>query len=578
MSDLYKFLEELRDKVSIVDVVGARVKLTKKGREYTGLCPFHNEKTPSFTVNEQKGFYHCFGCGAHGDIVRFEVEQNGLGFIEAVEKLSDLAGLSMPKFKPENKEALEKRKSLYEIMELAVQFFEKALYQEEGKPALQYLYDRGFGDDIFKKFRLGYAPLNNRLKAYLNACEVTEKEMQELGLITTPQEVGRKTYDFFRDRVMIPIFDKKTHPIAFGGRVMDGSEPKYLNSPETPIFNKRRVLYNMNNAREIAFKSKQLIVCEGYMDVIALDKFGFLNAVAPLGTALTEDQILDAWKIVAEPTLCFDGDNAGTRAAMRSADRALPILSAGKSLQYVFLPDKLDPDEFLKTKGSTEFEKFISDTTPLLNVIWKKNITNVEPTSPEKKALLERNALNDVQEIKDESVRNYYHKAIKDIIREELGGYKKKGQGKKANEPKSVVADFKIDFDEHLLKSILSIITFAPDLIGRWQEKLATFKISNPKLKMMLDDCLECFNNQEAMKTDKIKAFWEYEMLNERAPSVVELEKELEAKLLEIQIKKLDMEIKECMRIMETSDDISDEVYQKYTICKSEYNQLLSSV
>ncbi|MFI3241565.1 MAG: DNA primase [Alphaproteobacteria bacterium] len=573
MSDLYAFIEELRDKISVADVVGAKVKLTKKGREYVGLCPFHNEKTPSFTVNEQKGFYHCFGCGAHGDIVRFEMEQNGHSFIEAVEKLANIAGLTMPTFKPENKEALEKRKSLYDVMELAVQFFEKTLYAEDGKEALQYLYNRGFGDDIIKKFRLGYAPLNNKLKNLLLSQNVAEKEMQELGLITTPQEEGRKTYDFFRDRVMIPIFDKKKHPIAFGGRVMDGSEPKYLNSPETPIFNKRRILYNMNNAREIAFKSKQLIVCEGYMDVIALDKSGFFNAVAPLGTALTEDQILDAWKIVAEPTLCFDGDNAGTRAAMRSADRALPILSAGKSLKYVFLPEKLDPDEYLKEKGATEFEKFIIQTTPLIDVLWKKNITNVEPTSPEKKALLERNALNDVKEIKDDSIRNYYTQAMKEIIKKELGGGFK---SQRNNQPKTVVNDFKVDFDEHLLKRILAIITFAPHLIDRWQEKLATFKINNPELKDLLDNVLEAHNNQETKSNVMIKSFWEYEMLVERNP--VDIEKDLEQTMLEIQIKKMDLEIKECMRVIETSADIPEDVYEKYTLCKKEKAELLANI
>ena len=349
--DLQKFCDELRAKVSIVDVVGSKVKLVRKGREYQACCPFHNEKTPSFTVNEAKGFYHCFGCGAHGDIIKFEMEANNLPFMDAIRKLADKAGLQVPQISKESHEEAVKRNSLYDIMEMACRFFEKSLLLPEGQRAMDYFHHRGFEEDIITKFRLGYAPNNNGLKALLASKGVSEHDMAELGLIAIPEDKSRRSHDFFRDRVMIPIMDKAGRVIAFGGRIMGDGQPKYLNSPETPLFNKRRVLYNLNNARDRAFAARNIIVCEGYMDVIALDKYGFGYAVAPLGTALTEDQISEAWKVCPEPTLCFDGDGAGIRAAIRSIDRGLPILKAGYSLKYVFLPDKMDPDEFLKARG-----------------------------------------------------------------------------------------------------------------------------------------------------------------------------------------------------------------------------------
>ena len=368
-ADLQKFLDELRARISIVDVVGAKVKLVRKGREYQACCPFHNEKTPSFTVNEAKGFYHCFGCGAHGDIIKFEMEANNLPFMDAVHKLADKAGLRVPQLSHENREEIEKRASQYDIMEMAAKFFEKCLRLPEGIRAMDYLANRGFGDDTIAKFRLGYAPNNNGLKALLASKGFSEAEMHELGLIAVPEDKSRRSHDFFRDRVIIPIMDKRGRVIAFGGRIMGDGQPKYLNSPETPVFNKRRVLYNLNHARDKAFEARNIIICEGYMDVIAMDKYGIEYAVAPLGTALTEDQIQEAWRVCPMPTLCFDGDSAGIRAAVRSVDRALPILKAGYSTRYAFLPDKMDPDEYLKAKGRDEFLKIIGDTVPLAELV-----------------------------------------------------------------------------------------------------------------------------------------------------------------------------------------------------------------
>lgn len=415
--DLQRFIDELRARVSIADVVGAKVKLTKKGREYQGLCPFHNEKTPSFTVNESKGFYHCFGCGAHGDIIKFEMEANGLPFIDALQKLAHQAGLQMPQLSAKDKKEEDERKSLYEIMETACAFFERELRMPDGASGLKYFTEkRGLSPETLKKFRLGFAPNNNALMAHLKAQGIDEKDMKELGLIAIPEDTSRRPHDFFRNRVMIPITNKQGKIIAFGGRVMEKIEPKYLNSPDTPIFNKRRNLYNLDKAREVAYKEKKLIICEGYMDVIALDRYGFGYAVAPLGTALTEEQIAEAWRVCPEPILCLDGDSPGVKAAMRAVDRVLPMLKAGYSLQFLFLPDNQDPDEYLQAHGHDSFAVLMRKTSPLIDILWRKYTENEDSSTPEKKALIEKTLLSEVAKIGDATVRSYYAQEIRSRI------------------------------------------------------------------------------------------------------------------------------------------------------------------
>lgn len=415
--DLQRFIDELRARVSIADVVGAKVKLTKKGREYQGLCPFHNEKTPSFTVNESKGFYHCFGCGAHGDIIKFEMEANGLPFIDALQKLAHQAGLQIPQLSAKDKKEEDERKSLYEIMETACAFFERELRMPDGASGLKYFTEkRGLSPETLKKFRLGFAPNNNALMAHLKAQGIDEKDMKELGLIAIPEDTSRRPHDFFRNRVMIPITNKQGKIIAFGGRVMEKIEPKYLNSPDTPIFNKRRNLYNLDKAREVAYKEKKLIICEGYMDVIALDRYGFGYAVAPLGTALTEEQIAEAWRVCPEPILCLDGDSPGVKAAMRAVDRVLPMLKAGYSLQFLFLPDNQDPDEYLQAHGHDSFAALMRKTSPLIDILWRKYTENEDSSTPEKKALIEKTLLSEVAKIGDATVRSYYAQEIRSRI------------------------------------------------------------------------------------------------------------------------------------------------------------------
>lgn len=584
MADLQKFIDELRAKVSIVEVVGDKVKLTRRGREYTGLCPFHNEKTPSFTVNEAKGFYHCFGCGAHGDIVKFEMEANNLPFMDALTKLSGKAGVPMPQFSHENKEVTEKRKSFYDIMDMASKYFEKNLRLTGGKEALNYLYNRGFDDDIISKFRLGYAPSNNGLKALLTSKGIADTDMIELGLASISDNASRRVFDFFRDRVIIPIMDKDGRVIAFGGRILGEGQPKYLNSPETPVFNKRKTLYNLHNARDKAYEQKEIIVCEGYMDVIALDKYGFSNAVAPLGTALTEEQIITAWRLCPEPTLCFDGDNAGIRAATRSADRVLPILKAGYSLKFSFLPDRLDPDDFLKSRGRDEFDKVLKDTKPLSDIIWKKNKEEQEIKTPEQKALFEKNLMADAAKIADESVRSYYFKEMKERVRIEFGGntvspVKYNKPVRKINRP---------SIDNRSLYFVISSIIYMPELIGEYEEKLMMFEIKDDRIRSLVDTISEIFITNDKITHDeliaelKLKEFSpelgrliELQILKQQKPYIIKLRKDLNVTLLEAQVKYLDAEIRECELLLNKSHTISEELYDKYKGLKKERELLL---
>lgn len=579
--DLQKFLDELRSKLSLVDVVSEKVKLTRKGREYTGLCPFHNEKTPSFTINEAKGFYHCFGCGAHGDIVRFEMEANGLPFMDAVEKLAHKAGVPMPKFSKENSLENQKRQSLFEIMELATTFYERQLRLPVGAQGLEYFYNRGIDDSLIKKFRLGFAPDNNALKAFLKSKDVNEFDMAELGLIVTPQDRGKTAHDFFNNRVIIPIFDRQNRPIAFGGRILGDGQPKYLNSPETTLFNKRKMLYNYNFARDAGYENKRLIICEGYMDVIALDKFGFPYAAAPMGTALTEDQIQTAWKVVGEPILCFDGDNAGIKAAFRSIDRALPILKPGYSLQFMFLPDKQDPDEFLRSKGASEFEKLFTNTSSLIDLLWDKNTKNQPADTPERKALIEKNLKEEVMKIEDKDVRMYYAQEIKKRLGEAYG--LQSIMPKSA--PKKNIRTNKQPLSDVDLRFILAACIVFPALGDELEEKLLMFDLSKFQYINMLNEVFNLLHKEENKESiipllqqngfeKQLNELWEINMLKSQKADIMHIRKQIQTLLTGIQIKQLRYDLNEAkLKIAKPDATASD--YEEYLSLQNELNTLI---
>ncbi len=403
------FLDELRARLSLSDVVGRKVSLKRRsGAEYAGLCPFHNEKSPSFTVNDKKGFYHCFGCGEHGDAVGFVMKTEGLSFPESVEKLAREVNLPVPRATPAERERADQAATLQQVVELAARWFQKQLRLPVGRLGLDYLRGRGLSDAVIDEFRLGFAPdSRDGVIAALKRENVPIDKIVEAGLAIQPED-RREPYDRFRGRVMFVINDRRGRAIAFGGRVMGAGEPKYLNSPETPLFHKGANLYCLDLARQAATKDQPVIVAEGYMDVIALHGAGFKGAVAPLGTALTEGQLGELWKLADEPYLCFDGDNAGRRAMSRAAERALPLLRAGKSLRFLALPAGEDPDSLIRKRGAEAVHRVLELARPLSDVVWDMEIEGKSTDTPERRASLQRGVEQRVAEIADPVVRDYY--------------------------------------------------------------------------------------------------------------------------------------------------------------------------
>ena len=404
-------LEEIRRRTDLVQLVGRRVKLIRKGRVMWGCCPFHGEKSPSFKVENERHAYKCFGCGAGGDAFKWLVETEGLSFPEAVEKLAAEAGVELPKWSPDDEAREQKRKSLYEIVELAAQFYEAQLRESAGQEARSYLKRRGLDGPTAKQFRLGYAPASGQaLIEFLKTRNVTQDDMISAGLARAA-ETGRAMRDFFYNRLMFAISDGRGRVIAFGGRALEeDAKPKYINSGETALFSKRHNLYNFATARAAAIKAGTILVAEGYMDVIALVRAGFAHAVAPLGTALTADQLQLLWRTAPEPILAFDGDAAGQKAAHRAAHLALPQLKAGYSLRFAFLPSGEDPDSFLAKKGPPAMGALLDAALPLSELLWRAETEGRDFSTPERRAGLERSLSTITAQIGDAKVADYYRR------------------------------------------------------------------------------------------------------------------------------------------------------------------------
>ena len=413
-----EFLEELRARLPVSEVVGRRVKLKKAGREWKGLSPFNQEKTPSFFANDQKAMWFDFSSGRNGNIFDFVMATEGVSFPEAVEQLATLAGLPLPKVSPAAEAQAERRRSLYDVMELAAKFFETTLAARAGARARGYLADRGIDPATQLVFRLGYAPAERyALKEHLGAQGIPVADMVEAGMLVAGDDVP-VPFDRFRERVMFPITDLRGRVIAFGGRALDKGVPaKYLNSPETPLFHKGTTLYNGAAAREAAHQGKPLIVVEGYVDVITMATAGFPATVAPLGTSLTEDQLALLWKIADEPVLLFDGDAAGKRAAYRAVDLALPRLAPGKSLGFATLPQGHDPDDLIRTSGPAAMADVLASIQPLAEVLWLREIEMGQFDTPERRARLEARLGELTDSIGHESVRRYYRQDLNARLR-----------------------------------------------------------------------------------------------------------------------------------------------------------------
>ena len=407
-----QWLDELRARVTLSSVIMRTTKLLRAGREWKACCPFHDEKTPSFTVNDTKGFYHCFGCGAHGDVIRWMTDQRGLAFMDAIKELAAEAGMEVPQADPREAARAERRASLHDVTTAAQEWFKDNLLSPQGQSAREYLEKRGIGRDLAARFGFGLAPDDRQ--AISKALGQFDRAMLiEAGLLIEVE--GKEPYARFRGRLMLPIHDPRERIVGFGGRILDSSvtdAPKYLNSPDTPLFDKGRTLYNLHRAGPVSRKTNRLIAVEGYMDVIALAGAGIEDAVAPLGTALTETQIELLWRMVDCPVLCFDGDSAGRRAAMRAALRALPLLRPGKSLAFVTLPAGLDPDDLVRREGAPAMERLLADPAGLLDTLWLNEREASSLRTPEDKAGLKARLLVHVESIADPDIRALYKREL----------------------------------------------------------------------------------------------------------------------------------------------------------------------
>ncbi len=414
------FIEELKQRVRISDVIGARLKLHKKGREYLAICPFHNDSKPSLTIVDDKGFYHCFACGAHGNALDFLQEYEALSFVDAVKRLADMASMPIPSVSYEDKQKLVKSKELIEVASLVCQYFENQLADPAGKVARKVIKDRDISSDMVKKFRLGYAPdIPSQLSARLKGFGVKEEQLVQIGILKKRDDGSY--YNFFRNRLIFPIMDRNGNPVAFGGRIIEGDGAKYLNTSDSPIFHKGKMLYGYNYVNEAMRQKQSLIVAEGYMDVIALHQAGFIGAVAPLGTAVTESQLSLLWRQSSSPIFSFDGDEAGKKAAIRACMRALPIIKSGNSIKFCFMPNGEDPDSFLKKYGVEKYKVSLAAAKEISDLIWLEIVENNNINSAEDAARAENELKKVILQVKDDVLQKYYYSALQKKIWQKLG-------------------------------------------------------------------------------------------------------------------------------------------------------------
>lgn len=411
-------------RTTLSSVIGKHTKLQKAGREWKACCPFHKEKTPSFNVNDEKGVYYCFGCGAHGNAIRFLTETRGLSFIDAVKELADGVGMQVPTPDPRMRERQERSASLRDVMEAAANWYIEQLQSLSGAETRAYLEQRGIKKDTQRAFSLGFAPdargkLEDALKQF------PRDMLIEAGLIAVPEDSGQSPYDRFRSRLMFPIRDPRGRVIAFSGRIIGNGKPKYLNSPDTPLFNKGRTIYNFDRAPPAARDVKRIIVVEGQMDVIALDQAGFSEAVAPLGTAVTEQQLAMLWRIDEAPILCFDGDAAGRKAAMRAVDRAMPGIRPDRTLAFIQLPPGQDPDDVIRSGGADALREQFTEPLSLDAFLWRYEAAKIDPKSPTARAKLKQRMNTLADTIGDPAMREEFGREFRQRFWDSFGWKKK---------------------------------------------------------------------------------------------------------------------------------------------------------
>jgi len=473
-----EFIEDLRQRVPLSDVVGRRVKLIRKGRRHSGLCPFHAEKTPSFSVVDDDGFYHCFGCGVHGDAISFLREMDGLEFMEAVERLAEMAGLAVPRTVPQDPAASRQRKAALDILEETTLFFEAALRRDDGRDATRYLKQRGLDSAIVKTYRIGYSPRMG-LRAALKDKGFSDEDMLAAGVIRKSDRDG-SLYDYFRDRVMFPIENRQGNVIAFGARALGDAQPKYLNSGEGPTFSKKAVLYGWVQAREGLRRNLPLVVAEGYMDVIAIHHSGTAAAVAPLGTALTPEQIALLWKLHDEPVLCFDGDAAGQRAQTRALDRILPLLEPGRSARLAVLPEGKDPDDLIAASGPEGFRKVIGTARSLIDSLWEQVQAEFDIRQPEARAQFWQAVRGHVRSIGNNQVRSAYGDEIESRIaamRNQIRGISSMVAPRRASRPQTGL------INRH--RAVVALLLAHPSLVSANFEALSMLDSGDQSLESL---------------------------------------------------------------------------------------------
>ena len=517
-----EILNEIKDKISVSQVVEKTVQLKKRGKEFIGLSPFTKERTPSFTVNDEKQFYHCFSTNKHGDIFTFLVEVGGLSFPEAVEKLADEAGVQLRTFSPAEEEKFNKSKKLYEALEISKSFFSSQIFDNENSLAFKYLKNRGLSNDIINSYEIGYAPKGNKLEKYLISNGISHEIMTLAGMTIKDENKKDNFYDRFRNRIIFPIRDIRNRVVGFGGRVINAEDqPKYLNSPETPVFHKGGLLYNFSKIRPNIKNNDNLIVVEGYMDVVSLASKGLHNAVAPLGTALTEAQLNLLWKETDSPIICFDGDKAGKQASFRASEIALKLLKPNKTLRFINLPDNIDPDDYIKNNGLENFNKYIKNASPLTAIIWDSCLQESNIDTPEGKAGFETLLRRKLNLISDKSIKKHYGLLFKEMLDKffyskkfdkkiSKFGYNEKGS-RKFNNPlkiKNSILGSGGQLPSNLEALVISGILIFPQLIKKHFEILESFQIENLRLRDIRDNLLVFIKKDYSeLNIDLIKEF-----------------------------------------------------------------------
>lgn len=459
------FTDELRERLSIVDVVGRRVPLVKKGQNYWGCCPFHNEKTPSFSVNEDKGFYHCFGCGEHGDIISFVMKSENVDFKTAITELAAQAGLKMPDYKPKPAAQVAREESYYQIMSGACDIYQKLLFDASGATALEYVRKRGFTDDMIQRYRIGYAPKNNIIaNKFVN---VKQENLMATGMC---RRGDYGMYDFFRDKLMFPIFNARGQIVAFSGRCLDGSEPKYINTTDTELFHKRKTIFGFNFARDAIHRANRSIVVEGQIDAIQMQCHGFPETVAPLGTALTEDHISMLCKANRNIIFCFDGDAAGQKAAARACDIVMPFLRDTSDVRFAFVTGGKDPDEVLKSGGDAAMQKIIDASTGLTDFLWNLANTGFNVSTPGGRTQAEKFIKQKTDKITDQHLRAEYEQEYNQRIFNQWHKWKRQSQ----NIPKIDMPGV----DDITKNTVVFIVNKYPEIAERYGDFLATLNIN----------------------------------------------------------------------------------------------------